>query len=183
MLARELRISKPFANVLVNRGIRDVNSAQRFLNPQLRQLADPLALPDMRLAVERILAAIEKKHQIIIYGDYDVDGVTSSALLFRVLRAAGARVENFLPHRMDEGYGLTTDGVARCLKEHNPELLVAVDCGTSSCNEIADLAERGIDTIVLDHHEPPAELPECVALVNPKRTPKGEPLASVGATS
>jgi single-stranded-DNA-specific exonuclease len=181
-LARELRISNPFASVLVNRGICDVDAAQRFLNPQLRQLADPLALPDMKLAVERILTAIEKKHQIIIYGDYDVDGVTSSALLFRVLHAAGARVDNFLPHRVDEGYGLTTEGLARCLKEHKPELLIAVDCGTSSRNEIADLAERGIDTIVLDHHEPPAELPECVALVNPKRVPHGQPLASVGVS-
>jgi single-stranded-DNA-specific exonuclease len=181
-LTRKLRISKPFASVLVNRGICDVDAAQRFLNPQLRQLADPLALPDMKLAVERILTAIEKKHQIIIYGDYDVDGVTSSALLFQVLRAAGARVENFLPHRVDEGYGLTTEGLTRCLKEHKPELLIAVDCGTSSCDEIADLTKRGVDTIVLDHHEPPAELPECVALVNPKCAAGGEPLASVGVS-
>jgi single-stranded-DNA-specific exonuclease len=179
-LARDLPINKPLASVLANRGFCDVDAAQRYLNPQLRQLADPFALPDMKLAVDRVLAAIDKRQPIVIYGDYDVDGVTSSALLLRVLRAAGARVESFLPHRIDEGFGLTTDGLARCLKEYKPELLIAVDCGTSSRDEIADLTKCGVDTIVLDHHEPPAELPECVALVNPKRVPCGEPFASVG---
>ena len=120
-----------------------------------------------------------------IYGDYDVDGVTSSALLQLVLRAAGATVTNFLPHRMDEGYGLTQDGIARCLREHKPQLLVAVDCGTSSVREIADLKNRKVDTIVLDHHEPAEQLPQCVALVNPKRDWSRDVapgcLASVGA--
>ena len=186
-LAAALHIPMPLAQVLVNRGFRDVESAQKFLNPQLRQLTDPFELPDMTAAVDRILAAISKHERIVIYGDYDVDGVTSSALLLRVLRAAGATVENFLPHRMDEGYGLSRDGIVRCLKEHQPQLLIAVDCGTSSVHEIADLKKHGVDTIVLDHHEPPEKLPECVALVNPKRTSERlrsdaspEPLASVG---
>ena len=181
-LARELHVSRAFASVLVNRGFRDVDAAQKFLNPQLRQLADPFALPDMDRAVERVLAAIEKKQRVVIYGDYDVDGVTSSALVWRVLRAAGAHADNFLPRRSDEGYGLTRDGLARCLREHKPELLIAVDCGTSSRNEIAGLSRRAIDTIVLDHHEPPQQLPQCIALVNPKRQPDGEPLASVGVS-
>jgi single-stranded-DNA-specific exonuclease len=101
-----------------------------------------------------------------------------------VLRAAGATVANFLPHRMDEGYGLTQDGITRCVKEHQPQLLLAVDCGTSSVREIADLKKRKVDTIVLDHHEPAEELPDCVALVNPKRAASGDApyryLASVG---
>jgi len=183
-LARELRLAWPLAQVLANRGYRDAETAKRFLNPQLRQLGDPFDLPEMTLAVDRILAAIKKKERIVIYGDYDVDGVTSSALLQRVLHAAGATVTNFLPHRMDEGYGLSPDGVARCLKEREPQLLVAVDCGTSSVREIADLRKHQIDTIVLDHHEPPEELPRCVALVNPKRL-DGSPLgalASVGVS-
>src|ERR1017187_5568422 len=182
MLARELHLALPLAQVLVNRGHRDVETASRFLSPQLRQLGDPFDLPEMKQAVDRILTAIEKKERIVIYGDYDVDGVTSSALLQRVLQAAGATVANFLPQRAEEGYGLSPDGIARCLKEHKPQLLIAVDCGTSSAREIADLQKHGVDTVVLDHHEPPDELPQCVALVNPKRI-VGSPLgvlASVG---
>ena len=141
----------------------------------------------MTAAVDRVLSAIEKQERIVIYGDYDVDGVTSSALLLRVLLAAGAVVDNFLPHRMDEGYGLSRDGLARCLKEYKPALLMAVDCGTSSCEEIAELKQQGIDTIVLDHHEPPPRLPDCVALVNPKAANDRDahsttPLASVGVS-
>jgi single-stranded-DNA-specific exonuclease len=181
-LADALYLSPSLAQVLVNRGYRDTVAAQKFLHPQLRDLHDPFELPDMSAAVARVLAAIEKRERIVIYGDYDVDGVTSSALLTSVLNAAGATVANFLPQRMDEGYGLSADGVARCLKEHKPDLLIAVDCGTSSVHEIADLKKHGVDVIVLDHHEPPAELPNCVALVNPKRAADGEPLASVGVS-
>jgi single-stranded-DNA-specific exonuclease len=168
-LAAALGLPPPLAQVLVNRGFQDAESAEKFLNPQLRHLTDPFELPDMAAAVDRILSGIEQKQRIVIYGDYDVDGVTSSALLIRVLRFAGATVENFLPHRMDEGYGLSNEGVARCLKELEPELLVAVDCGTSSASEIADLKRHKVETIVLDHHEPPEKLPECIGVVNPKR--------------
>ena len=183
-LARELHLALPITQVLINRGYRTADAASSFLNPQLRQLGDPFELPDMDAAVGGILAAIAKKERIVIYGDYDVDGVTSSALLQRVLQAAGATVTNFLPQRAEEGYGLSPDGIARCLKEYEPQLLIAVDCGTSSAREIADLQKHGVDTIVLDHHEPPDELPQCVALVNPKRI-VGSPLgvlASVGVS-
>jgi len=167
-LARQLDLPAALAQVLVNRGYRDEAAARRFLQPQLRQLTDPFALPDMARAVDRILAAIKHRERIVIYGDYDVDGVTASALLVNVLRAAGATVANFLPNRLDEGYGLSADGLARCCADHRPQLLIAVDCGTSSVAEIAGLKAQAIDVIVLDHHEPPAELPACVALVNPK---------------
>ncbi len=185
-LARDLCIPNALAQVLINRGLRDAASAHRFLNPQLRELADPFELPDMSKAVDRMLLAIERQERIVIYGDYDVDGVTSTTLLLRVLRHAGAVVGHFLPHRMDEGYGLSDDGIARCLKEHNPQLLIAVDCGTSSAREIASLKKHGVDTIVLDHHEPPGALPACVAVVNPKRIDENHApwavLASVGVT-
>ena len=154
----------PLAQALWNRGIRDAAAARAFLQPQLRDLRDPFELPAMAPAVDRILAAIAGGERIVVYGDYDVDGITSSALLTRVLRAGGADVANFLPARMDEGYGLSADGIARCRREHNPRLLIAVDCGTSSVNEIASLNEAGVDVIVLDHHEPPAQLPACAAL-------------------
>lgn len=177
-LATELRLPLALTQALVNRDFRDTGRAQAFLNPRLRNLRDPFELPDMAAAVARVQAALTGQQCIVIYGDYDVDGVTSSALLARVLRAAGGSVVNFLPHRMDEGYGLSADGIARCLQLHKPQLLIAVDCGTSSVAEIAELRSRGVDVIVLDHHEPPSELPEC-AVVNPKRS-GGEPLASVG---
>jgi single-stranded-DNA-specific exonuclease len=186
-LARTLGLPPALAQVLINRGYRDPAPASEFLHPRLQNLRDPFELPHMAAAVDRVLSAIEKRERIVIYGDYDVDGVTSSALLLRVLLAAGAVVDSFLPHRMDEGYGLSRDGLTRCLKKSKPALLMAVDCGTSSCEEIAELNRRGIDTIVLDHHEPPPRLPECVALVNPKAASDQDalsttPLASVGVS-
>jgi single-stranded-DNA-specific exonuclease len=166
-LSRELRLPPVLAQVLINRGCRNAEAARAFLNPQLRQLRDPFELPDMATAVDRLQGAIENRERIVIYGDYDVDGVTASALLARVLHAAGASVETFLPHRMDEGYGLSKAGIARCLKQHKPDLLIAVDCGTGSVAEISDLKSRHVDVVVLDHHEPPEQLPDC-PLVNPK---------------
>jgi single-stranded-DNA-specific exonuclease len=178
-LSAALEIPAALARVLVARGFCEAESTRRFLHPQLRHLSDPFALPDMAAAVQRVCAAIAGGEPIVIYGDYDVDGVTSSALLTRVLRAAGGDVANFLPLRMDEGYGLSADGIARCLREHHPKLLIAVDCGTTAAAEIATLKSQGVDVIVLDHHEPSAQLPSCAALVNPK-CGEGEPFASVG---
>jgi len=177
--SRELGLSRPLALTLVRRGYRDTQAAERFLQPRLRQLADPFTMPDMNVAVTRITHALARRERIVIYGDYDVDGLTSSALLTRLLRAVGGEVAWFLPHRVDEGYGLSRDGIARCLRERAPQLLVAVDCGTNSTAEIHALREQGIDTIILDHHELSTALPGSVALVNPKRGNE-EPLASVG---
>src|SRR5688572_5493419 len=122
----------------------------------------------MRLAVARILQAIDRSERIVLFGDYDVDGVTSLALLAGLLRSYGAVPDLFLPLRMEEGYGLSTESVDRCCEQHHPQLLIAVDCGTSSIAEIAALQGRGIDVVVLDHHEPKSALPSCVAVVNPK---------------
>ena len=179
-LAEELRIAPFLASILWTRGIREPAQARDFLDPRLGTLSDPFLLPDMEEAVARVFAAIDQKEKIVIYGDYDVDGVTSLTLLTRVLTAFGARPECFLPLRLDEGYGLSTEGLARCLAEHAPKLLIAVDCGTSSCAELAELGARSIDAIVLDHHECKAALPKCVALVNPKRAPGFHYLCSVG---
>jgi single-stranded-DNA-specific exonuclease len=125
----------------------------------------------MEKAVARILSALDRRQRIVLFGDYDVDGVTSLALLAGVLRAfgtTGGGPDLFLPLRMEEGYGLSRESVERCLSSHQPELLIAVDCGTSSVAEIAYLQERGVDVIVLDHHEPKSSLPQCAAIVNPK---------------
>jgi single-stranded-DNA-specific exonuclease len=122
----------------------------------------------MRTAVARILGALDSHERIVLFGDYDVDGVTSLALLAEMLRGYGATPELFLPLRMEEGYGLSRESVERCLEQYRPQLLIAVDCGTASVGEIADLKTHGVDVIVLDHHEPKAQLPDCVAIVNPK---------------
>jgi single-stranded-DNA-specific exonuclease len=122
----------------------------------------------MRAAVARILAALDSHERIVLFGDYDVDGVTSLALLAEMLRGYGATPELFLPLRMEEGYGLSRESVERCLEQCRPQLLIAVDCGTASAAEIAELKKRGVDVIVLDHHEPKSQLPDCVAIVNPK---------------
>ncbi|HEX8295618.1 MAG TPA: single-stranded-DNA-specific exonuclease RecJ [Chthoniobacteraceae bacterium] len=179
-LIQELRVS-PFASeLLVRRGFAAPEDAERFLNPRLKSLADPFLLPQMSAAVERILTALDRGERIVLYGDYDVDGVTSLALLTRVLRAFGAEPECFLPSRAEEGYGLSAEGVARCVSEHAPRLLIAVDCGTSSAAEIASLQAQGVDVIVIDHHEGKETLPQCCALVNPKLGDDWQYLCSVG---
>jgi single-stranded-DNA-specific exonuclease len=158
------------ARLLGRKGISSDTEALDFLRPRLRNLADPFLLPNISCAIERILRAIEKHERIVLYGDYDVDGVTSLALLQEMLSAYGAQPTTFLPSRMEEGYGLSREAIERCLQAHHPQLLIAVDCGTSSISEIAELNARGVEVIVLDHHEPKGALPDCVAIVNPKAT-------------
>jgi single-stranded-DNA-specific exonuclease len=131
-------------------------------------LSDPFLIPQMDAAVSRILAALDRRERIVLFGDYDVDGVTSLALFAEMLRAYGGAPELFLPLRMEEGYGFSPESVERCLGQHRPELLIALDCGTSSPKEIADLRKRGVEVIVFDHHEPKSDLPDCIAIVNPK---------------
>jgi len=136
----------------------------------------------MHDVVARIFHAIDHRQRVVLFGDYDVDGVTSLALLSEILRAYGNEPRLFLPLRMEEGYGLSAEGVARCLRQHNPELLIAIDCGTSSLAEIDSIKRAGIEVIVLDHHEPKSELPDCL-LLNPKTTNSGfDYLCSVGLT-
>ncbi len=168
IIRSELGVPGLIADLLVRRGFSDSASAEAQLHPRLRSLSAPEDLPEMGAATERILAALRGKERIALYGDYDVDGITSLAILARVLRAYGAEAPCFLPLRAEEGYGLSEAGVDRCLELHNPSLLIAVDCGTTSVKEISSLRSRGVDVVVLDHHEPGLERPACVALVNPK---------------
>jgi single-stranded-DNA-specific exonuclease len=160
--------SECIARLLFRKGFQSVDDVQSFLQPRLSSLSDPFLLPQMRAAVTRILHALESRERIALFGDYDVDGVTSLALLAEILRGYGANPELFLPLRMEEGYGLSPESVERCLEQHRPQLLIAIDCGTASLGEIAELKKRGVDVIVLDHHEPKSQLPDCVAIVNPK---------------
>lgn len=154
--------------LLKRKGFVTVEEVHAFLQPRLGSLCDPFLLPNMAPAVTRVLSAIDGRERVVLFGDYDVDGVTSLALLAEMLRSYGAAPELFLPLRMEEGYGLSAESVDRCFEQHRPQLLIAVDCGTSSIDEIAELKRRGVDVIVLDHHEPKSTLPDCVAVVNPK---------------
>ncbi len=173
--------SECIARLLSRKGFRCPEEVEDFLRPRLSSLSDPFLLPQMRAAVSRILAALDQRERIVLFGDYDVDGVTSLALLDEILRAYDGAPELFLPLRMEEGYGLSRESIERCLEKHRPQLLIALDCGTSSVAEVADLKKRGVDVIILDHHEPKSELPDCVAIVNPKTAQCGmEYLCSVG---
>ena len=170
------------ATLLQRKGFSCAEEVSAYLQPRLRTLSDPFLLPNIAAAVTRILHAIDRRERIVLFGDYDVDGVTSLALLSEMLRSYDAPPELFLPLRMEEGYGLSRESVERCCEQHRPQLLIAVDCGTSSVGEIAELKRRGIDVIVLDHHEPKSVLPDCVAVVNPKVSPDStfHNLCSVG---
>jgi len=156
------------ADLLQRKGFSCADEVNAFLQPRLSSLSDPFLLPNMEAAVARLLRAIDQRERIVLFGDYDVDGITSLALLAEMLRSYGASPELFLPLRMEEGYGLSRESIERCCQQHHPQLLVAVDCGTSSLAEIGQLKANGVDVIVLDHHEPKSELPNCVAVVNPK---------------
>lgn len=167
-LASALKISPLMAQCLVNRGFSESEHISSFLQPRLKSLADPFLLPHMTVAVERLFRARECKEPLVIFGDYDVDGVTSTALLLEVFNKLGWEADFYLPHRMDEGYGLSQDGVENCLKKHPTTLLLAVDCGSTAVESIAWLRERGVDVIVLDHHQVSSPAPSATALVNPQ---------------
>jgi single-stranded-DNA-specific exonuclease len=183
-LARVLDLHPQVASLLWQRGHRSIEQVRGFLEPRLQTLGDPFRLTDLRRAAERLLQGIAAKERMVIFGDYDVDGITSSALLWRVLRRLGAEVETFLPLRMEEGYGLSQEGVERCVEQHRPALVIAVDCGTTAAPQVAWLRARGIETVIIDHHALPPELPDAAALVNPQRDLGGDGaldyMASVG---
>lgn len=174
-LAAALRISPLLARCLINRGIRDAGLGATFLEPRLKHLADPFLLPDMVTAVERLFRARERGEALVIFGDYDVDGVTSTALLLEVFRGLGLNAHSYLPHRLDEGYGLKQEAVENCLKKFPVSLLVAVDCGSTSSDTIAWLGHRGVDVIVLDHHQVCTPAPAALALINPRAVRSNSP--------
>jgi single-stranded-DNA-specific exonuclease len=181
-LARALGVSTTVAGLLIARGCADADAAHRFLNPSLSDLHDPFLLPDMEAAVARLARAIERGEKVLVHGDYDVDGVTSAALMTRVLRALGAQVEAFVPDRRDDGYDLRKHSVERAV-ESGVQLIVTVDCGIAAYQAAERAHELGIDLIVTDHHHPGEILPRAIAVVNPQRADSLYPfkgLAGVG---
>jgi single-stranded-DNA-specific exonuclease len=173
-LASDLNLSPLLAQCLLNRGLSEPAGIAPFLEPRLKQLADPFLLPNMNDAVERLFRARANDEALVIFGDYDVDGVTSTALLGETFRALGWKAEHYLPHRREEGYGLSLDGVENCLKKFPVTLLLAVDCGSTAVEAIAWLAGKGVDTLVLDHHQVSAPAPGAVAIVNPQLAKEGK---------
>ena len=173
-LAAALGLSRATSALLCSRGLHEPEAVRRFLEPRLSDLGDPFLLPAMQPAVERISRALAGGESVVVFGDYDVDGITSTALLTRVLRALGGRVEPFLPLRLEEGYGLGLDALHRCLEQFHPALIITVDCGTGAVEAVREAAARGVDVVITDHHEPGPEIAPAVAVVNPKL---GEPSA------
>lgn len=170
--------------ILHSRGITSTDEATQFLAPLRGTLADPRLLPDAEQAVQRLREAINAGQRIIVFGDYDVDGLTSTAMLVRVLRRLGADPVPLIPHRIQDGYGLTARAVERILDEQ-PDLVITVDCGSSSPTELQALLDRGITAIVVDHHHYSGALPDEVAFVSTRRPENRYPfveLAAVGVT-
>lgn len=180
-LTESLGLSPITVQVLVNRGIDSADEAKRFLAPSTEDLLDPFLLPDIEKAVDRLAKAIQNQEPIFIYGDYDVDGVSATSLYLEVLREVGARVSYYIPHRLKEGYGLNVEAI-QWIAQQGGRLLVTADCGTTSHQEIALANRLGLDVIVTDHHEVPAERPAAYALINPHRSDSRYPFQGLCAT-
>jgi single-stranded-DNA-specific exonuclease len=181
-LAAALKLNPIVARVLCLRGLGDPDEAARFLQPSLSHLHDPFRLTDMTAAVDRTLAAIARRERIAIHGDYDVDGVTSTVILRRALELLGAEVVHFIPERQGDGYGLLAATIEH-LHAQGVALIISVDCGIRGVEAGRRARELGVDLIITDHHEPGAELPSALAVINPKRrdcTYPDKHLAGVG---
>ena len=181
-LAAQLQVSPITSRLLCQRGLSELEDAKRFLSPSLADLHDPFALADMGVAVERILGAVARRERVVIHGDYDVDGVTSTVILRRALELLGADVGHFIPERLRDGYGLQPEALDR-LHAEGVRLVISVDCGIRGVEAARHAREIGLDLIITDHHEPGTELPAAVAVVNPKRhdcTYPDKNLAGVG---
>ena len=168
-LAKKLNIAPVLALLLLRRGITTESAAKRFFRPQLTDLINPFLMKDMDLAVDRLNDAIGRKERILVYGDYDVDGCTAVALVYKFLQQFYSNIDYYIPDRYDEGYGVSKKGI-HYAKETGVSLIIILDCGIKAINEIAYAKELGIDFIICDHHVPDDTLPCAIATLNPKRT-------------
>ena len=167
-LQEKYKLNRLLSILLTNREITEETEITKFLNPKRSDFYDPFGMPDMEKAVERILKAIENKEQIIIYGDYDVDGITSVTVLKSFLEERGIQVNVYIPNRLNEGYGLNKTAMEEIAKQGN-KLMITVDCGITAVEEVEYAKKFGIETIITDHHEPAEELPKAIAVVDAKR--------------
>jgi|WetSurMetagenome_2_1015567.scaffolds.fasta_scaffold50176_4 single-stranded-DNA-specific exonuclease len=182
MLAQELSVPLVIGQILTQRGFTTVDECASFFDPQLTQLHAPFLFIDMEKAVDRIMNAIGGKERISVYGDYDVDGITATAIMLKAIEQLGGDCDYYLPNRLTEGYGMSIEGV-RALSESGSKLIITVDCGIHAHEEVELAKSLGIDVIITDHHEPKDTLPKAFALLNPKIASCGYPdkaLAGVG---
>jgi single-stranded-DNA-specific exonuclease len=177
-LERSASVSAVVAQLLLCRGIREADHARSFLDAKLSDLRDPDLLPGVTAAADRVHAAIQSRHRIVIYGDYDADGMTATALLYRCLKLLGADVGYYVPNRMEEGYGLNDDAL-RTLADRGTRLVITVDCGIASTRQALTAAEVGLELVVTDHHELGPELPQAAAIVHPRLPGSGYPFGGL----
>lgn len=173
-ISKSLEISTITAQLLINRGIKTAEEAHQFLNSSLFDLPSPFLMSGMEKAVSRVIEAIENMEMIAIYGDYDVDGVTSTALLYNFLKEIGSRVTYYNPDRFTEGYGVNIEAIEK-LNKQGVKLIISGDCGITAVEEVEKARELGIDFIVTDHHKPPEKIPDAVAVLNPQLQECGYP--------
>ena len=167
-LAEKIGMSPVLAGLLIQRGIKTESAAKRFFRPMLNELIDPFLMNDMDVAVDRLNDAMGRKERIMVYGDYDVDGCTAVALVYKFLQQFYSNIDYYIPNREGEGYGVSRQGIDFAA-ETGVKLIIVLDCGIKAIEEIAYAKQRGIDFIICDHHEPDDELPPAVAILNPKR--------------
>lgn len=182
-IAKKHNISELLTKILVNRGITDDKEIDTFLNPTRNDFYDPYLMPDMDKAVERIIKAINNQEKVMIYGDYDVDGITSITVLKKFLEERGLKTGHYIPNRLEEGYGLNENAI-RSIAEQKYTLMITVDCGISGIEEVELANQLGIETIITDHHEQSESLPNAYAIINAKRKESQYPfrgLAGCGA--
>lgn len=181
-ISKKFNLNRLLSQIIVNRNIGTEEDIRIFLNPTRKDFNDPFLFKDMNIAVERIIKAINNNEKVVIYGDYDVDGITSTTVLKKYLEERGLIVDTYIPNRLDEGYGLNRDAIDKIYKNNNT-LIITVDCGISAIDEINYANSLGIETIVTDHHEAGEELPNAIAVIDAKRKDNTYPfrgLAGVG---
>lgn len=181
---RQKKIPEVIVRILHNRGYTSAQHIETYFAPALSDLHDPFLFDDMEKAVDRIMRALQNKERILVHGDYDTDGITGTALVVSALKKLGGDVEYYIPHRLKEGYGLSSSGINRAIKQRC-HMIITVDCGITALNEIQYAQEKQIDVIVCDHHKPDKELPRACALLNAKIPGSGYPfteLAGVGVS-
>lgn len=170
------------SRLFLARGLDSIDAIYAFCESRLNQLADPFELCGVTVAAERLIKALNNKERVTVFGDYDADGITATALLIKVFAELGLCVAPFIPSRIDEGYGMTSEAIQRCMEYTHPNIIVTVDCGISSVQQVLEAKKLGVDVIITDHHEPSHELPDAIVVINPKLQPQSSfyDLAGVG---
>lgn len=168
-MSKLYNLSSHLVRLLYSRGIDTQDKLKHYLNPNISDLYDPYLFEDMSKVVEKIESHIAQNHKILIFGDYDVDGITASAILIKYFRSVGAKVDNYMPNRYEDGYGLTIDTIDKIFATNKPDLIITVDCGITAVNEVEYIKSQGVDIIITDHHERAETLPDAL-IINPKIT-------------